>query len=55
MKFIGCSRWWDKSKEGKHYFERIKNDIVPKLVRKLFNDEIVSNKFITFIYFIYNK
>ncbi len=44
--FIGCSRWWDKSKKGNHYFEKLKNDIDPVLLRKLFNGEAVSNKFL---------
>ena len=43
--FIGCSRWWDKSKKNNHYFEKLKNDIDPVLLGKLFNgDETVSNK-----------
>ena len=42
--FIGCSRWWDKSKKGQHYFEKIKSDIDPELLGRLFNNEIVSNK-----------
>ncbi len=43
--FIGCSRWWDKSKEGRHYFEKLKNDIDPVLLGNLFNGQTVSNKF----------
>jgi len=42
--FIGCSRWWDKSKKGQHYFEKLKDDIDPELLGRLFNNEIVSNK-----------
>jgi hypothetical protein len=41
--FIGCSRWWDKSKEGSHYFEGLKGDIDPVLLGKLFKGETVSN------------
>ncbi|CAB4417119.1 unnamed protein product [Rhizophagus irregularis] len=37
--FIGCSNWWDKSKKGKHYFERLKKDVDPELLGRLFNGE----------------
>ena len=40
--FIGCSNWWDKSKKGKHYFERLKKDVDPELLGRLFNGENVS-------------
>ncbi len=54
--FIGCSHWWDKSKKGSHYFEKLKNDIDPILLGKLFSGETVSNKFYNFYnnFFIIN-
>ncbi|EXX50481.1 hypothetical protein RirG_270430 [Rhizophagus irregularis DAOM 197198w] len=36
--FIGCSNWCDKGKKGKHYFERLKNDVDPELLGRLFNE-----------------
>ncbi|CAB5195378.1 unnamed protein product [Rhizophagus irregularis] len=37
--FIGCSNWCDKVKKGKHYFEKLKNDVDPELLGRLFNGE----------------
>ena len=39
---IGCGNWWDKSRKGKHYFERLKNDVDPELLGRLLNGENVS-------------
>ncbi|CAB4481003.1 hypothetical protein RhiirA1_475338 [Rhizophagus irregularis] len=43
MWFIGCSRWWDKEAgKGKHFFQRLKEDIDPILLGKLFNRESIN-------------
>lgn len=55
MWFIGCSRWWEKEAgKGKHFFQRLKEDIDPILLGKLFNRESVShlNQFYTFKIFM---
>ena len=41
MWFIGCSRWWETSKAGKHFFQHLKEDIDPILLGRLFNKESV--------------
>ncbi|CAB4396483.1 unnamed protein product [Rhizophagus irregularis] len=42
MWFIGCSRWWEKEAgKGKHFFQRLKEDIDPILLGKLFNRESI--------------
>ena len=44
MWFIGCSRWWEKDTgKGKHFFQRLKEDVDPILLGKLFNGESVSH------------
>ncbi|UZO11199.1 uncharacterized protein OCT59_002771 [Rhizophagus irregularis] len=43
MWFIGCSRWWKKEAgKGKHFFQRLKEDIDPILLGKLFNRESIN-------------
>ncbi|CAB4413407.1 unnamed protein product [Rhizophagus irregularis] len=43
MWFIGCSRWWEKEAgKGKHFFQRLKEDIDPILLGKLFNRESIN-------------
>jgi hypothetical protein len=44
MWFIGCSRWWEKETgKGKHFFQRLREDVDPILLGKLFNRESVSH------------